>query len=80
MSILVDRDTRLIIQGISGNEGRFHGQQMIAYGTRVVAGVVPGRGGETVLDVRARVAGYLLQGEGTQAVAQAVRSVAGGGV
>jgi succinyl-CoA synthetase alpha subunit len=51
MSILVDRDTRLVIQGISGNEGRFHGQQMIAYGTRVVAGVVPGRGGETVLDV-----------------------------
>lgn len=51
MAILVDRDTRLIIQGISGNEGRFHGQQMIAYGTRVVAGVVPGRGGETTLDV-----------------------------
>ncbi len=51
MSILVDRDTRLVIQGISGNEGRFHGQQMIAYGTRVVAGCVPGRGGETVLDV-----------------------------
>jgi len=51
MSILVDRETRLIIQGITGNEGRFHGQQMIAYGTRVVAGVVPGRGGETVLDV-----------------------------
>ncbi len=51
MSVLVDRDTRLIIQGITGNEGRFHGQQMIAYGTRVVAGVVPGRGGETVLDV-----------------------------
>jgi succinyl-CoA synthetase alpha subunit len=51
MSILVDRDTRLIIQGISGNEGKFHGQQMIAYGTRVVGGVVPGRGGETVLDV-----------------------------
>jgi len=51
MSILVDHDTRLIIQGITGNEGRFHGQQMIAYGTRVVAGVVPGRGGQTVLDV-----------------------------
>jgi succinyl-CoA synthetase alpha subunit len=50
MSILVDRDTRLIIQGISGNEGKFHGQQMIAYGTNVVGGVVPGRGGETVLD------------------------------
>ncbi|MGB9692277.1 MAG: succinate--CoA ligase subunit alpha [Candidatus Sumerlaeaceae bacterium] len=51
MSVLVDRDTRLIIQGITGNEGRFHGQQMIAYGTRVVAGVVPGRGGENVLEV-----------------------------
>jgi succinyl-CoA synthetase alpha subunit len=51
MSILVDRDTRLLIQGISGNEGKFHGQQMIAYGTRVVGGVVPGRAGETVLDV-----------------------------
>ena len=51
MAILVDRDTRLVIQGISGNEGRFHGQQMIAYGTKVVAGAVPGRGGETVLDV-----------------------------
>src|SRR5438046_10628556 len=51
MSILVDKETRLIIQGISGNEGKFHGQQMIAYGTKVVGGVVPGRGGETVLDV-----------------------------
>ena len=51
MSILVDGDTRLIIQGISGNEGRFHGQQMIAYGTKVVAGVVPGKGGESVLDI-----------------------------
>lgn len=51
MSILVDRDTRLIIQGITGNEGQFHGQQMIAYGTKVVAGVVPGRAGQTVLDV-----------------------------
>lgn len=50
MSILVNRDTRLLIQGISGNEGRFHGQQMIEYGTNVVGGVVPGRGGETVLD------------------------------
>lgn len=51
MAILVGRETRLIIQGISGNEGRFHGQQMIAYGTRVVGGAVPGRGGEIVLDV-----------------------------
>jgi succinyl-CoA synthetase alpha subunit len=51
MSILADRQTRLVIQGITGNEGRFHGQQMIAYGTRVVAGCTPGRGGETCLDV-----------------------------
>lgn len=51
MSILVDRDTRLIVQGMTGNEGRFHAQQMIAYGTRIVAGVVPGRGGERVLEV-----------------------------
>lgn len=51
MTILVDRDTRLIIQGISGNEGRFHGQQMIAYGTKVVGGMVPGKGGEQVLEV-----------------------------
>ncbi len=51
MSILADRQTRLVIQGITGNEGRFHGQQMIAYGTRVVAGCTPGRGGEACLDV-----------------------------
>ena len=50
MAILVDRDTRLVIQGITGNEGRFHGQQMLDYGTNVVAGCVPGRGGETALD------------------------------
>ncbi len=50
MSILVDENTRLIIQGITGNEGQFHGSQMIAYGTNVVGGVVPGRGGETCLD------------------------------
>lgn len=51
MSIYVDRNTRLIIQGISGREGQFHGQQMIEYGTQVVGGVVPGRGGETILGV-----------------------------
>lgn len=50
MSILVDKNTRLLIQGISGNEGQFHGQQMIEYGTNVVGGVVPGRGGQTVLE------------------------------
>ncbi|QQS41598.1 MAG: succinate--CoA ligase subunit alpha [Acidobacteriota bacterium] len=47
MSILVDRDTRLVVQGITGNEGTFHTQQMVEYGTNVVAGVTPGKGGST---------------------------------
>lgn len=51
MSILVDEQTRLIVQGITGREGEFHTRQMIEYGTRVVGGVTPGRGGELVLDV-----------------------------
>ena len=46
MSILVGRDTRLLVQGITGREGAFHTQQMLAYGTQVVAGVTPGKGGE----------------------------------
>jgi len=46
MSILVDKDTRLVVQGITGREGAFHTAQMIEYGTRVVAGVTPGKGGE----------------------------------
>lgn len=50
MSILVDRDTRLLVQGITGNEGLFHTEQMAAYGTNIVAGVTPGKGGEWVLD------------------------------
>ncbi|MDI6769360.1 MAG: succinate--CoA ligase subunit alpha [Anaerolineales bacterium] len=50
MSILVDKNTRLLVQGITGNEGLFHTQQMLAYGTKVVAGVTPGKGGEWVLD------------------------------
>ncbi len=45
MSILVNQKTRLIVQGITGKEGSFHPQQMIAYGTKVVAGVTPGKGG-----------------------------------
>jgi len=45
MSILVNRDTRLIVQGITGREGEFHTRQMVAYGTNVVAGVTPGKGG-----------------------------------
>jgi succinyl-CoA synthetase alpha subunit len=48
MSILVNKDTRLMVQGITGNEGLFHTRQMIEYGTNVVAGVTPGKGGEWV--------------------------------
>jgi succinyl-CoA synthetase alpha subunit len=51
MSILVDRNTRLIVQGITGKEGTFHTQQAIAYGTTVVGGVVPGKGGSKHLDL-----------------------------
>ncbi len=50
MSILVNQDTRLLVQGITGHEGSFHTQQMLAYGTNIVAGVTPGKGGEWVLD------------------------------
>ncbi len=51
MSILIDKKTKLIVQGITGREGEFHAKQMIEYGTQVVGGVTPGRGGETVLGV-----------------------------
>ena len=51
MSILVDRETRVLVQGITGREGSFHTERMIDYGTRVVAGVTPGRGGEEVSGV-----------------------------
>jgi succinyl-CoA synthetase alpha subunit len=50
MSILIDRNTRLLVQGITGQEGFFHSAQMMNYGTKVVAGVTPGKGGEWVLD------------------------------
>jgi succinyl-CoA synthetase alpha subunit len=51
MSILVDKNTRLLVQGITGREGEFHTRQMIEYGTQVVAGMTPGRGGEVVAGV-----------------------------
>jgi succinyl-CoA synthetase alpha subunit len=48
MAILVDRNTRVVVQGITGREGSFHAGQMLAYGTQVVAGVTPGKGGQAV--------------------------------
>jgi succinyl-CoA synthetase alpha subunit len=48
VSILIDKSTRLIVQGITGRDGGFHTQQMLSYGTKVVGGVTPGRGGESI--------------------------------
>ncbi|MBL0714230.1 MAG: succinate--CoA ligase subunit alpha [Desulfosarcina sp.] len=51
MSIFVDQDTRLLVQGITGREGQFHTRQCVAYGTPVVAGVTPGKGGQSMDDI-----------------------------
>lgn len=48
MAIFVDRDTRVLVQGLTGEQGRFHAERMTAYGTKVVAGVTPGKGGRQV--------------------------------
>ena len=50
MSVFIDEATRLVVQGITGRDGSFHARQMVEYGTRVVAGVVPGKGGQTFDD------------------------------
>ena len=50
MSILVNKYSRVVVQGITGSEGQFHSKQMIEYGTNIVAGVTPGKGGEKTLD------------------------------
>ena len=50
MSVLVSKDSKIIVQGFTGSEGSFHAEQMIAYGTQVVGGVTPGKGGKTHLD------------------------------
>lgn len=51
MAIIIDKNTRVLVQGITGKEGSFHAEQMIKYGTNVVAGVTPGKGGEKVLGI-----------------------------
>jgi len=51
MSILINKDTKVLVQGLTGRIGQFHAQEMIDYGTKVVGGVVPGRGGEACLDI-----------------------------
>ncbi|HZF72520.1 MAG TPA: succinate--CoA ligase subunit alpha, partial [Gemmatimonadaceae bacterium] len=50
MSIFIDKNTRLLIQGITGRDGSFHARQMIEYGTQVVGGVTPGKGGQKFED------------------------------
>jgi len=50
MSIFIDESTRLVVQGITGRDGSFHAKQMMAYGTKVVAGVTPGKGGQRFED------------------------------
>jgi succinyl-CoA synthetase alpha subunit len=55
VSILIDRETRVVVHGLTGREGSFHGAAMVEYGTRVVAGMTPGKGGQTALDGRVPV-------------------------
>ena len=58
MSILIDKKTRVLVQGITGREGEFHTRQMLDYGTNVVAGVTPGKGGQFIEEGDETVAGF----------------------
>lgn len=55
MSILLDENTKVVVQGLTGREGTFHGTRNFDYGTKIVAGVTPGKGGQTALDGRVPV-------------------------
>ena len=55
MSVLINKKTRLLVQGVTGNEGLFHTEQMLDYGTKVVAGTRPGKGGEWVMGTDTRL-------------------------
>ena len=55
MSILVNKDSKVIVQGVTGSEGQFHSVQMLEYGTNIVAGVTPGKGGQSTLDSKVPV-------------------------
>jgi succinyl-CoA synthetase alpha subunit len=68
MSILVDKSTRVVVQGLTGHEGTFHAQQMVEYGTRIVAGVTPGKGGTKHLGVPVfNTVGEAVRGTGANA-------------
>ena len=55
MSILINKDSKVVVQGITGSEGQFHTNQMLEYGTQIVAGVTPGKGGQSTMDGRVPV-------------------------
>ena len=52
MSILVNKDSKVLVQGVTGSEGQFHAEQMLEYGTNILAGVTPGKGGQYTLHDR----------------------------